>query len=51
MGSSRTIETEIPRVQIEGLSRINYGGIDMDLVVNFKSEGASNKIQLWMNVS
>ena len=28
------------------MGRINYGGIDMDVVVNFKSEGASNKIQL-----
>ena len=36
-------------MQVEGLSRINYnGGIDMD-VVNFKSEGASNKIQLVMD--
>ena len=33
------------------MSRINYGGIDVDVVVNFKSEGASNKIQLWINVS
>ena len=49
MGSSRTIEIEIPRVQVEGLSRINYGGIDMEVVVNFKSEGASNKIQLVMD--
>ena len=47
MGSSRTIEIEIPRV----LSGFVYGGIDMDLVVNFKSEGASNKIELWINVS
>ena len=31
-----------------GLSRINYGGIDMDVVVNFKS-GASNKMQLVMD--
>ena len=45
MGSSRTIEIEIPRVQVEIESYKNYdGGIDMD-VVNFKSEGASNKIQ------
>ena len=45
MGSSRTIEIEIPRVQVE-IESYNYydGGIDMD-VVNFKSEGASNKIQ------
>ena len=47
IGSSRTIEIEIPRVQVEGLGRINYndGRIDMDVVVHFKSEGASNKIQ------
>ena len=31
------------------MSRINYGGIDMDVVVNFKSEGASKKIQLVMD--
>ena len=31
------------------MGRINYGGIDMDDVVNFKSEGASNKIQLVMD--
>ena len=31
------------------MSRINYGGIDMDVLVNFKSEGASNKIQYVMD--
>ena len=30
------------------MGRIN-GGIDIDVVVNFKSEGASNKIQLVMD--
>ena len=33
------------RAEVGVVSRINYGGIDMDVVVKFKSEGASNKIQ------
>ena len=32
MGSSRTNEIEIPHVQVQGLSRINYSGIDTDVV-------------------
>ena len=44
MGSSRTIEIEIPRVQLGIESYKNYDGFDMD-AVNFKSEGVSNKIQ------
>ena len=51
MGSSRTIEIEIPRVQVVVESyKLWQNG--MDVVVNFISEGASNKRQLWIiNVS
>ena len=32
MGSSRTNEIEVPHVQVGLLSRINYSGIDRDVV-------------------
>ena len=47
MGSSRTIEIESPRVQV-GVESYKLWQNDMDVVVNFKSEGASNKRQLWI---
>ena len=49
MGSRRTkLKSRFHACRL-GLGRIYYGGIDIDVLVNFKSEGASNKIQLVMD--